>query len=68
MNYKKHLHVGPGGIDCSCCFDAPGSDGRKKAFRKAKRTERDFAMKEALEELLEVEESPEDDYIFMDHD
>ena len=68
MNYKKHLDVGPGGLGRPCCFDAPGSDSRKKKFRAAKKKERRDAMKEAIEELSEVEESPKDDYIFTEHD
>lgn len=70
MNYKKHLHVGPGGMDCACCFDAPGSKSRKAEFRKAKKKERRDAINDALLEMEEnsIDESMPDDYIFMDHD
>lgn len=45
----KYLDVGPGGIDCICCFPKPGSKEREHRFRKAKKRERREAMKEALE-------------------
>jgi len=32
---KKLLCVGPGGMNCACCFPAPGK--RKEVFRSAKR-------------------------------
>ena len=57
MNYKKLLHIGPGGLGCPCCSDAPGSDGRYMAFRKAKKQEKKLAMKESE---LEISESKED--------
>lgn len=34
-NYMKHLNVGIGGINCACCFPAPGK--RDKIFRKIRR-------------------------------
>jgi len=42
---KGHLPVGPGGVRCACCFDAPG-EGRRKKFRAAKRNERQQWKKE----------------------
>jgi hypothetical protein len=34
---SKHLHIGPGGMKCSCCFPGRGTRSRKLAFRAAKR-------------------------------
>jgi len=53
MNIKKHLCIGPGGIDCHCCFPAPGSRERKLEFRRAKRREKREAMREAQQEKEE---------------
>lgn len=36
---KRHLHVGPGGWKCTCCFPARSSKARKYEFRRAKRRE-----------------------------
>lgn len=47
--YLKCLHVGPGGVDCNCCFPAPGSKARKLEYRRAKRVEKREAFK--LEEI-----------------
>jgi len=41
----KHLLIGPGGRGCPCCFPAPGSKGRRAAFRRAKRKEARQALK-----------------------
>lgn len=45
MRFSRHLIVGPGGVKCPCCFDAPGSKARKLAFRLAKRKEKRAAFK-----------------------
>lgn len=45
MNVKKHLTIGPGGMNCVCCFPAPGSKERKAEFRRAKRREQRTAIK-----------------------
>ncbi|AGS80954.1 hypothetical protein [Caulobacter phage Cr30] len=45
MNHKKFLCIGPGGMNCTCCFPAPGSKERKYQFRIAKRKERREAFK-----------------------
>lgn len=42
---KKHLCVGPGGVNCPCCFPAPGSKERRIEYRRAKRREKAEAMK-----------------------
>lgn len=42
---KKHLDVGPGGMNCICCFEPPGSKGRKYKFRVAKRKEKREALR-----------------------
>jgi len=42
---NKHLTVGPGGVNCTCCFPAPGSKHRKLVIRKAKRAEAKAAWK-----------------------
>lgn len=47
----KYLHVGPGGRNCSCCFESPSSKGRKLEFRKAKKREKREAIKESMEDL-----------------
>ncbi len=49
----KCLHVGPGGVDCNCCFPAPGSKARKLEYRRAKREEKREAMK--IEEINQEE-------------
>lgn len=43
--FNKHLTIGPGGVNCPCCFPAPGSKERKAEFRRAKRREKIEAMK-----------------------
>lgn len=48
-NLTKHIVIGPGGIDCPCCGEAPGKN-RKKIFRIAKRKENESWKKE-LEDL-----------------
>lgn len=45
-NVSKHLCVGPGGVNCPCCFPAPGSKERKAEYRRAKRREKREAMKQ----------------------
>lgn len=35
----KTLCIGPGGFKCACCFPAPGSKTRRKAFKVARRKE-----------------------------
>ena len=42
---NKHLQVGIGGVNCNCCFPAPGSKARKLRIRKAKRDETKAAWK-----------------------
>jgi hypothetical protein len=42
---NKHLTIGPGGVNCVCCFPAPGSKERKSEFRRAKRNEKRAALK-----------------------
>lgn len=37
-----HLHIGPGGKNCTCCFPAPGK--RKAQFRIAKRKNKKLAL------------------------
>lgn len=41
---NKHLCIGVGGVNCPCCFPAPGS--RKEIFRSAKRKENLLAFKD----------------------
>lgn len=48
---QKHLHVGPGGLHCACCFPAPGSKDRRSQFRRAKRKADREAMQEAFAEI-----------------
>ncbi len=55
---NKHLHIGPGGVNCNCCFPAPGSKERRLEFRRAKRSERREAQK--LEKLNAGEDRDED--------
>jgi|ERR1700748_2640218 len=50
-NYKKHLHIGPGGRKCTCCFPSPGSRDRRAAYRTAKRRA-DMAAKREIEDGL----------------
>lgn len=42
---NKHLTVGPGGVNCACCFPAPGSKFRRYLIRQAKRKEKQSALK-----------------------
>lgn len=53
MKQKDFLHVGPGGINCACCF--PGSrKARKQEFRAAKkRLKAALARLEAKESNLD---------------
>lgn len=41
--YKKYVRMGVGGMNCPCCFPAPGK--RKGKFRTAKRKEKREAFK-----------------------
>lgn len=43
------LPIGPGGAQCSCCFPPPGSDARRKEFKRARRKAAKLAFE--LEEL-----------------
>lgn len=52
---NKHLHVGPGGTSCRCCFPAPGSKARKAEFRKAKRRDERQAIATELEAMADEE-------------
>ena len=47
---KKYLAIGPGGMDCACCFPPPGH--RKSEFRKAKRKEQIESRKEMEAEAV----------------
>ena len=40
------LHVGPGGINCCCCFPAPGTKARRLRFRTARRLAKNRDLKE----------------------
>ena len=53
---NKHLHVGPGGRRCICCFPAPGSRDRRAQYRISKRKADRAAMYEAYNEIAEHEE------------
>jgi len=44
--YKRHAHIGPGGMKCPCCAPAPGKD-RAAAKRHWKRSERQAWKAEA---------------------
>lgn len=44
VDMTRHLHVGPGGINCRCCAPPKGSKARKAAFRAAKRREERAAL------------------------
>lgn len=74
---NKHLHIGSGGLHCTCCFPAPGSRDRRSQFRKAKRKAQREAMREAYAELEEHREFLEEqeasyfeveDYYDFDYD
>lgn len=52
---KKHLNVGPGGIDCECCFPVKHKD-RIKEFRKLCRVLKKFTKNEIDEEFGDVAE------------
>lgn len=45
----KTLSIGPGGFKCHCCFPAPGSKDRRKAFKSARRKEAKDHFKRELE-------------------
>ena len=47
--YKRYSHVGPGGMNCTCCGPAPGKE-RKFYMRLWKRQERQSAIKEIMKE------------------
>lgn len=49
--HKRFLCIGPGGRHCVCCFDPPGSKGRKLEYRRAKRRDNKEAMKVEQENL-----------------
>ncbi len=62
---NKHLHIGPGGKSCTCCFPAPGSKDRRAKFRSAKRRAEREALQEAFTEIedakaLEFEQTQAD--------
>jgi hypothetical protein len=40
------LRVGPGGINCCCCFPAPGTRARRRMFKTARRKAKAQALKE----------------------
>jgi hypothetical protein len=48
---SRFLCIGPGGRKCICCFPAPGSKGRKAAYRIAKRKSDNEMKRELLKEL-----------------
>lgn len=45
MKRSKHLKIGPGGVNCNCCFPAPGSKARRLEYRKAKKLDKEEAFK-----------------------
>lgn len=45
----RYLHVGPGGMNCKCCFPARGK--RKLEFRAARRREDREVRKMIAEEI-----------------
>lgn len=53
-DWKKYLHIGRGGRNCSCCFPAPGSLDRRKQYRKAKREAEAEAIRIGMEELYDA--------------
>lgn len=53
---NKHLSVGPGGVNCVCCFPSPGSKERKYEFRRAKRREKREAIRL---EMMNMESEPQ---------
>lgn len=49
----KYACVGPGGMNCPCCFPAPGSKSRRLAIRTAKRKEKFEAIRVEKENMEE---------------
>jgi hypothetical protein len=43
--------MGPGGRRCTCCFPAPGSNGRYLEYRRAKKKEKKEAIKIAFDDI-----------------
>lgn len=50
---KFYLKAGPGGVNCPCCFPAPGK--RKGIFRSAKRKTKIAAMRVEAAELTALD-------------
>lgn len=48
---NKHLSIGPGGMNCRCCFPAPGSKDRRSQFRRAKKKADRIAIREAMADV-----------------
>lgn len=48
---NEYIAVGPGGMNCVCCGDAPGSDARKRTVKATRRRSKRRAMKEELDLL-----------------
>lgn len=55
--HSKHLHVGPGGTTCSCCFPPPGSKARKAEFRSAKRRDEREAISAEFVAMADEEQA-----------
>lgn len=52
VSIKKLIHMGPGGKNCPCCFPAPGSIGRKKKMRQAKKCHKSMDLEEREREMM----------------
>ena len=51
---KKSTHIGPGGINCSCCRPFAGSvKDNRKYLHKVERREVKQALKEQIKETVE---------------
>lgn len=48
---KAEMCTGPGGMNCPCCFPAPGSVSRRKKFKAAKKALKVKAIKEEMKFL-----------------
>jgi len=53
VKISRYLHVGPGGMNCTCCFPAPRSKDRRKQWRRAKRRSDREAMRNAMADLVD---------------
>lgn len=52
IKLKKLIHMGPGGMNCPCCFPGPNTPARRKIMRTAKKIHARMDLQEREEEMM----------------